>query len=706
MKKFTLIVVLLIIGATFSVFAEKVDSDQASQVAKNFYFERINISQSVSFDALTITGELVISENEIPAYYVFSINAGYIIVTADDRVYPVIGYSFDKPWDQENVPSQLEFWMNVCKKDIFQAIEQNYPADQQIIDAWELYSSEDPIALLDAPTLDVEPLITDTWNQDFPNNAMCPEDAASGGSYQGHVPVGCVATAMSQIMHYWRYPETGQGSHCIVPEPPQYGPQCADFGATTYDWNGMTDNPNKECDPLALISWHCGIAVNMEYDPTGSGAYVNQIPSAMRNYFKYATAVKYSQKSSYPYNTWLNMMKDDLDQGMPIEYSGHGTGGHAWVCDGYQGNDFFHMNWGWGGYANGYFYLNALNPGGNSFNNQQGMVYNIEPNPALYPEYCSGQTDLVTYDFGALEDGSGPVASYMDNSNCSWLIAPDDSVESITLDFIRFDLATGDEVNVYDGNSAEAPLLGTYTGSSLPPSLTGTVPEMFVTFTTNGSGSANGFLAEYDCNLIPFCESATTFYGPNASFSDGSGNYEYRNSTICKWYIQPDNAVAVILDFTSFNTQEIKDKVQVYDLISGQLLGTFSGNLTPPPTGITATSGRMMVMWSSNIMTRGEGWDASYSIVVGTEESEAVENLYIYPNPASNFLNVKFKATGIGQVTMELVTLTGRTIYSDATGSFENKVEKRLDLSGVAKGVYILRLSSKKGVSNTKVIVR
>ena len=105
-------------------------------------------------------------------------------------------------------------------------------------------------------------------------------------------------------------------------------------------------------------------------------------------------------------------------------------------------------------------------------------------------------------------------------------------------------------------------------------------------------------------------------------------------------------------------------------------------------------------------MTRGIGWDASYSIVVGTAESEAVENLFIYPNPASNFLNVKFEATGIGRVTIELVALTGRTIYSEATGSFEKKVEKRLDLSGMAKGIYILRLTSKKGVSNTKVVVK
>jgi len=704
MKRFTLLVTMLLIGATISAFAKKIEPDQARQVGKNFYFERININQSVPFDALVITGEFTVSENETPVYYIFNINAGFIIVTADDRVYPVIGYSFEEPWEEENTPPHVQFWMDGYQGDILQAIEQNYPAGQRIMEAWERYSSEDPITLSDAPTVDILPLITDVWDQDFPNNAMCPEDPAGSGV---HVPVGCVATAMSQIMHYWRYPETGEGYHCINPIQPQYGMQCADFGNTTYDWSGMLDIPVLECDPLAILSWHCGISVDMEYDPTGSGAYGHKIAPALRNYFKYASGTSYAQRMSYSATAWSNMIKDDLDQGQPIEYLGTGAdGGHAWVCDGYQEPDYFHMNWGWGGSYNGYFYLTALNPGGSTFNGNQAIAFNIEPDPALYPEFCAGQTDLVTYDFGSLEDGSGPVADYENNANCSWLIAPDNGVENIDLSFIRFDLASGDEVKVYDGNSAAATLIGTYTGSSLPPVITGTGPEMFVTFTTDGGGTAQGFLAEYKCNLIDFCESSTILTAASANLSDGSGSLDYRNSTLCKWYIQPTNAVSVTLDFTSFNTEEIKDKIRIYDLVAGDLLGTFSGNLTTPPTGITSTSGQMIVIWSSNSTIRGVGWDANYTIVVGTEESEAVENLYVYPNPATNFLNVKFEATGIQQVKMELISLTGRTIYSEAIGTFGSKIEKQLDLSGLAKGVYILRLTSEKGVSNTKVIVQ
>ncbi|MBE0647783.1 MAG: C10 family peptidase, partial [Bacteroidales bacterium] len=385
MKRFTLLFSLLTLGITLSVFAKKVEVTQARQTGLNFYYERANINESVSFDALMITGETVVAENGITAYYIFDIGEnGYIIVTADDQLYPVIGYSFETTWTNEELPAHLQYWMNNYKGEILEAITQGYPADQQITDAWVRYSSPIPVTLPDEPMLDVTPMLTNTWNQDFPNNAMCPEDAASGGSYNGRVPVGCVATAMTQIMHYWRWPATGVGSHCITPQQYQYGQQCADFGNTTYDWDGMVDHTLKECDPVAILSWHAGISVDMQYGPGGSGTYTSLVPSALKNYFKYSTSAYYAQKYTYSTAQWNNLLKTDLDAGRPIEYSGSGAGGgHAWVCDGYQGADYYHMNWGWGGSYNGYFYLNGLTPGGSSFNSSQAAVFQIQPNPSM-----------------------------------------------------------------------------------------------------------------------------------------------------------------------------------------------------------------------------------------------------------------------------------------------------------------------------------
>ena len=248
MKRFTLLVALFVFGATIAVFAKKVDVDQARQVGKNFYYLQANINTAIAFDELHITGEYVITENDMPVFYIFNINdAGFIIVTADDRVFPVIGYSFEMPWDTGEVPAHLQSWIDGYKGDFVTAVEEQYPADQTITTAWETFSSEEPVRLPDAPTVDVDPLVTSMWDQDFPNTAMWPEDPASGGSYAGHVPVGCVATGMSQIMHYWRYPETGNGSHCIYPIQPQYGQQCADYGNTTYVWDALTsDRPYRK----------------------------------------------------------------------------------------------------------------------------------------------------------------------------------------------------------------------------------------------------------------------------------------------------------------------------------------------------------------------------------------------------------------------------------------------------------------------------
>jgi hypothetical protein len=162
----------------------------------------------------------------------------------------------------------------------------------------------------------------------------------------------------------------------------------------------------------------------------------------------------------------------------------------------------------------------------------------------------------------------------------------------------------------------------------------------------------------------------------------------------------------VTLDFSSFNTETTNDRVQVYDLVSGNLLGTYSGNLNPPPTDITAGSGQMLVMWSTNKMIRGEGWQASYTITVSTEESDAVDNLRIFPNPTSGKLTVSFENSASRSVTLDLVSLKGAMVYSATTGPFKGMYEKTLDLSALAKGVYTLKITSEKGVSVSKVIVQ
>jgi len=707
MKKFIILISIMIIGITVSSFARMVDIKDARLAGKNFYFERVNIHGGMPYNSLTIVEEFIEKDGSEPLCYIFNFKEkGFIIVSAEDACTPVLGYSFESSYKTENQPEAFLWIMNNFRNEISYVRQNNLLPDETIIHSWERLSTTDPGQLENLRSVtDVEPLISNDWNQDFPYNALCPEDPASGGTYNGHVPVGCVATSMTQIMYYWRYPEQGQGYHCSTHT--EYGPQCADFGATIYDWDGMAEKPTKECDPVAILSWHGGIAVDMDWGPDGSGAYCSDVPHAMETYFKYSTACYYQNRPPGSSTTWKNKMKQNLDSKLPLQYSGHGAGGgHAWVCDGYQANDYFHFNFGWGGQSNGYYTIDNINPGGYTFNNNQGAVFDIMPDPAQYPYNCTGNVDDTTYNFGTIEDGSGPVADYQPNANCSWLIGANDSLANITLSFVRFNTLAGDEVKVYDGTDASAPLIGNFSGSTVPSPVTSTGPKIFVTFITDGSGSAPGWLASYNGNVIPFCESLTTLVDPAGNISDGSNNFSYRNSTNCKWKILPENATSVTLTFSYFNSEEDVDKLQVYDLGTGTLLTTYSGEYPDPPPLVTANSGQMFMIWSTDKTIRGEGWDASYTITVGTEEKELFNTLTIFPNPANDKVVISFNGGEPQNIKLELLSLTGNTLLTEHLHYLKGDFQKTLDVNSFSKGIYYLRLTGDSGISVKKLIVQ
>jgi len=365
------------------------------------------------------------------------------------------------------------------------------------------------------------------------------------------------------------------------------------------------------------------------------------------------------------------------------------------------------MNWGWSGSSNGYFYLTNLNPGGYTFNSQQGAVVHIEPNTSLYPSYCNGTTLVNTYDFGSIEDGSGPVMDYQNNASCTWLIAPDDSVAKITLTFNQFNLASGDELKIYDGSSETAPLIGTYSGSTLPPSAVSTGPSMFVTLTTNSSTTAPGFLAQYTSTPVDFCQQqAVVLTGLNGSFSDGSGRFPYRNMINCKWRIIPDPpAASIMINWPVFNTEQDNDVLVIYDLNSGNLLGSFSGNPSPSPT-LTANTSAVLLMFTTNNSIRGEGWSANYSSTVGVDEKTGFTNMQVYPNPAANLLNIDFYLDHGSMVDYELINLQGISVFSEKISEKNGNTHEVIDVSTLPKGIYLLKISRETGILNKKIVLQ
>jgi len=395
-----LLFILSLFGIVNLSFAKEVNPNKAKLVAKNYYQQLVNSKNPIELD-LVYTSYSYIQSNsnktlKKPMFYVFNIKNknGFIIISGNDNAVPALGYSKKGSYDNSNLPNNFKKWIENYKNQIKYIIENNIKATNDIKIKWNKLEKGD---LLNANknTNSVNPLVSTTWGQSPYVNDLCPYDVNAGSSNGYHCVTGCPATAMAQIMKYWEYPTTGSGFHSYVHS--DYGTLSANFGATTYDWSSMPNSVNSPNNAVATLMYHCGVAVEMQYGPTSSGSYViidaSPTPEqaseyAYKTYFGYdASTIQGLKRENYSDYNWKQLLKTELDAGRPIQYAGIGQGGgHTFVCDGYDNNDYFHMNWGWSGYYDGYFLLDALNPGtggtgagSGSYNYNQQAVVGIQP---------------------------------------------------------------------------------------------------------------------------------------------------------------------------------------------------------------------------------------------------------------------------------------------------------------------------------------
>ncbi len=695
MKSKVLLSILVIFAVTASIFAKDISLSKAEQVAVNFFFEKSNqYGDAVNYHDLNIAESFLVDN----AYYVVNFENGWVVVAANDVMTPVIGYNLASNFlAMDNASYGFSSWMQNYVDQVNFIRDNNLVADNEVASQWKTYSTTEPTSLNLRGDRDVDPLLTALWDQDNPYNAMCPEDAAGPG---GNVLVGCVSTAMSLIMHYWRYPLSGTGSHSYYEYP--YGTISANFGEAEYNWNGMTDVINdKYIWEICEISFHGAVSVDMGFGPDASGAYSQDVPYAMSTYFNYHNSVQYLSKSSYSTSAWENMIQQELNISRPIYYSGQSTsGGHAFVLDGYQGSNYYHFNFGWSGSQNGFYSLQDVN----GFNQYQGMVRNIYPADDSYPYVATGNTELTTL-VGSFTDGSGPADDYPVGMSASWLINPQnehDSVTNITLSFIEFDTYSSDKVRIYDGGDENADLIATYSGSEIPLSITSSGNKLFITFSSVGEGT--GFKAEYSSQLPTWCTS-TNISDPSGTVSDGSiGTFWYNNGTSCVFNLSHPEALKYHLDFTSFATEEGADKVKVYDGATSSLIGEFSGTEIPEPIEVETSA--LLIMWSTNPAIRDEGWSFNFTVDgVGTEET-VVENLNIYPNPTSGMLNVKFNTEKQGDIQVQLVSISGQIIFNEVMTDNSGQYNNSFDISNQPKGIYMLSITSEKEKINKKIVLK
>jgi len=667
-----------------------IDQATAEKVAKNAYFERSFQQNPVDFNSIKINEFRTESLGEDAALYIINFDkGGFVIVSADDAMPPVLGYDLDGSCPAKGINENFDSFLSEFINQIGFIRENNIEPEADITQQWGFYTTQNPQELtIKSGSRAISPLLINLWNQDSPYNMFCPADPLGPG---GHVYAGCVATAMSMVMHYWRYPMQGTGSNGYSWE--EYGYIFANFAEAEYTYNHMQTEMDADMPEVALLMYHCGVAVEMMYGNDGSGAYSWMVPSAIKQHFGYSNAASFKQKEDYSNTNWVNLLKEQIDLSQPMYYSGFSnSGGHAFVCDGYDDANLFHYNFGWSGSSNGFY--TVYDVGG--FSSGQGAVINFIPGSG-YPYNYTGQ-QIITGKSGSIEDGSGPLANYISDNQVSWLISPqsaEDSVSSITLSFERFDIAEDDNVTVYDGATESSVVLGSYTGNEIPTNLSSSGNQLLIVLQSNGENTSNGFLTEYTSDTPTWCNGMTVLSEPIGEFSDGSYDFNYDNGANCKWMINPAEASPTTLYFTLFDTEPGNDKLLVYDFNGMALLAELSGDYTQGtlPEPITSPSGKFFIVFVSNNGITGQGFEAYYAPeTVGVGDGFASSNglLSVYPNPATNDMTISLSKQVAGKTQLTIFNLEGSKIFDQRVNANEGTENYTLNVSDFLPGLYVL----------------
>ena len=358
-------------------FSKPVTLESARRVADNYY----------SHNSTLKSGNLNVRDvyrnffKGMTTFYVFNYQAGgFVVVAADDAVSPILAESDTGYFDSNMSNPGVKYWFDGYNRQIEEIVTARY-ANTETLPEWNKIQTN----TLKRSTGDVSPLLKTNWDQGCNYNAKCPTDATAAFGACGHAWTGCVATTMSQLVKYHKFPAHGYLSHSY--QHPTYGVQTADFASTTYDWAAMPATVTSSNANVAAVMFQTGVSVDMDYGAKASGAFSEDVAWALVKYFNYdPSTIAFKERNNFTSSQWIHLLKAELDASRPIYYSGNDDStGHAWVCDGYRNaDDFFHMNWGWSGAYNGYYKIGALNPHNYMPNQNNGIITGIKPgNPNL-----------------------------------------------------------------------------------------------------------------------------------------------------------------------------------------------------------------------------------------------------------------------------------------------------------------------------------
>ncbi len=387
MKKILFFTAMLFVA--MQATASDIDATTARSVAMRFLSQMASTGRRAApaahSDIHLVYTEQNPSVASQAAYYIFNTCDSYVIVAGDDRAEEVLAHG-DAPIDMNNLPSAMRYWLNCYKQ------EMEYLQAHPELEVTSARHKAAP-----RPSASVQPLLTALWSQEYPYYNQCP---TSNGA---RCVTGCAATSLSMVFYYWKYPTAP------TPSIPAYRTSTLnmyidELPPTTFDWDNMLDTyrgnfSSQQSNAMAWLMRYVGQTEEMDYTPSSSGTYGWNIMHAVQ-LFGYDSDARYVYKDNYTDEEWAELLQTELQSSRPIEFCAYGgMSGHAFNVDGYDAvNDQYHINWGWGGQANGYFSLNAFRGGGTTYKSGQQMVIGLEP-PATKPTIRADRRRLalVTY---------------------------------------------------------------------------------------------------------------------------------------------------------------------------------------------------------------------------------------------------------------------------------------------------------------------
>lgn len=685
MKKLSSFFVLFCL--VLSAWAQPVSEQEAANAAAIFFQSKGKTNGQCEKIVKDVDGS--------PLLYIFNAENGFVVLSADKRVNPVLAYTEQQRYNEADIVAPAKMWLDHYAQQISDLRKESVKSSS-MHPQWLALADHQPIFRTNA---EIAPLMQSHWGQGMFYNYYCPRDF---DGENGRVVTGCVATAMAQIIYYFRFPETGVGSYSYVDE--HYGEQSANYGETTYDFEAMCDEPTAINPAICTLMHHCGVGVDMVYGPDGSGMYNHSAARVLRNFFKFSPETEYLFRDSTDLD-WDSVIVSHLTRNIPMYYAGWSTpniNGHGFICDGFQQIDsayYYHFNFGWDGSSDAYFYTNALNMAGTHFNLAQELIVNAYPDTANY-SYPSA-TPLVgsrtlTTPQGSFTDGTLASADYRHNMNFTWKIVPVlDNLTDINLD-VDYAVAAGDTLYIVPPVNVNTPAI-IITADSGHQVISWPVDSVEVRFVTDGESAREGFRLNYTTTRTEFCQSSQNFTSANGTIVDGSQENPYNNFTSCKYKIVLPSYSAISLHFREFDLEDQHDYLYVFDntITADHLLASFTGVL--PDTTMVFNKKRLTLVFESDEQTTGQGFEIDYSAGYVGVDDYASDAISVYPNPVSDLLVVNSDSPMNG---IEIYDMQGRVVMS-ATPTDQ---ACQLSVAELSSGVYSLRIITSKNVVVRKFV--